>query len=277
MVELVMNNFDDDDNTHDNDNTPIMMFKDNEIQNNTLLYEGKLKHINKSKMKDKIWSLLLKNPLDQRQVGNASKFLIRRFGVEKFDYFISYLPNADIPLLRYNLSPKLLSQKVHKKFKTTNRLLSHFESRSVPRSIEYFSTSDINRRDTAAKKLRNKKSRLTIHTARSGISTANDRLILEDRPINSSEESLLLAAEEFTQRTKHKKYKLKNPRDGYKVNDLSSNDKRYHEDEKQSIIQGAFPTYLNDKELQVLDKSQRKSLLGCFSNQGQVYHNFIQK
>ena len=27
---------------------------------------------------------------------------------------------------------------------------------------------------------------------------------------------------------------------------------------------------INDKELQVLDKSQRKSLLGCFSNQGQV-------
>ncbi len=28
---------------------------------------------------------------------------------------------------------------------------------------------------------------------------------------------------------------------------------------------------INDKELQVLDKSQRKSLLGCFSNQGQVH------
>ena len=27
---------------------------------------------------------------------------------------------------------------------------------------------------------------------------------------------------------------------------------------------------INDKELQVLDKSQRRSLLGCFSNQGQV-------
>ena len=27
---------------------------------------------------------------------------------------------------------------------------------------------------------------------------------------------------------------------------------------------------INDKELQVLDKSQKKSLLGCFSNQGQV-------
>ena len=27
---------------------------------------------------------------------------------------------------------------------------------------------------------------------------------------------------------------------------------------------------INDKELQVLDKSQRKSLLGCFSNQGQA-------
>ena len=27
---------------------------------------------------------------------------------------------------------------------------------------------------------------------------------------------------------------------------------------------------INDKELQVLDRSQRKSLLGCFSNQGQV-------
>ena len=27
---------------------------------------------------------------------------------------------------------------------------------------------------------------------------------------------------------------------------------------------------INDKELQVLDKSQRTSLLGCFSNQGQV-------
>ncbi len=29
---------------------------------------------------------------------------------------------------------------------------------------------------------------------------------------------------------------------------------------------------INDKELQVLDKSQKKSLLGCFSNQGQVRH-----
>ena len=27
---------------------------------------------------------------------------------------------------------------------------------------------------------------------------------------------------------------------------------------------------INDKELQVLDKSQRRGLLGCFSNQGQV-------
>ena len=27
---------------------------------------------------------------------------------------------------------------------------------------------------------------------------------------------------------------------------------------------------INDKELQVLDKSQRRTLLGCFSNQGQV-------
>ena len=30
---------------------------------------------------------------------------------------------------------------------------------------------------------------------------------------------------------------------------------------------------INDKELQVLDRSQRKSLLGCFSNQGQVSSN----
>ena len=30
---------------------------------------------------------------------------------------------------------------------------------------------------------------------------------------------------------------------------------------------------INDKELQVLDRSQRKSLLGCFSNQGQVSRN----
>ncbi len=27
---------------------------------------------------------------------------------------------------------------------------------------------------------------------------------------------------------------------------------------------------INEKELQVLDKSQRRNLLGCFSNQGQV-------
>ena len=33
---------------------------------------------------------------------------------------------------------------------------------------------------------------------------------------------------------------------------------------------------INDKELQVLDKSQRKSLLGCFSNQGQASLCFIE-
>ena len=35
---------------------------------------------------------------------------------------------------------------------------------------------------------------------------------------------------------------------------------------------------INDKELQVLDKSGRRSILGCFSNNGQViFHNCISR
>ena len=33
---------------------------------------------------------------------------------------------------------------------------------------------------------------------------------------------------------------------------------------------------INDKELEVLDKAGRKSILGCFSNQGQVFTYFTQ-
>ena len=234
--------------------------KEHTILDNTFLYESKSQNINKSKMKDKIWALLVKNPFDQRQMGNASKFLKRRFGVEKFDYFITYMPNADIPLLRYSLSPRLLSHKVHKKFKTTNRLLSPFGSRSVASSIEYFSESNVIRRDTTAQKLKPTNSRLTNHTPRRGISTLNDGLILQHRKRNSTDGKIHFMDKEFAQRKKHKKYKLNNLKDEYKVNDVKSNYKQYHEDGNLSNVHEAPHSYIFDHERErpiISDRNKR--------------------
>lgn len=233
------------------------------IHDSTFLYDGKSQNIDQSKMKNKIWSLLVKNPFDQRQMENASKFLIRKFGVDKFDYFISYMPNADIPLLRYSLSPKLLSQKEHKKFKTTNRILSPFGSRNVASSVEYFSESKVSRRDTTAQKLKTTNSRPTNHTPKSGISTLNDGLILQHRKRNSSDGNIHFVAKDFTQRKKHKKYKLKNLKHEYKVSEVKTVYKRYHEDQNRSNAQEAPQPYLFDHERQrptISDRNTRRNI-----------------
>ena len=66
---------------------------------------------NRYKYNKKIWSLLIQNPFDQRNKDTTVKIITEKFGISEINYFISYMPDADIPLLQYSLKRKISNQK----------------------------------------------------------------------------------------------------------------------------------------------------------------------
>ena len=69
-----------------------------------------LSNNNKLNIKTKIWSLLIRNPFDQRNVKNTTELITKKFGISHINYFISYMPDADIPLLQFSLTRKVLDK-----------------------------------------------------------------------------------------------------------------------------------------------------------------------
>ena len=65
---------------------------------------------NQLNLKNKIWSILIRDPFDQRRIKNTTKLITNKFGISHINYYISYMPNADIPLLEFNLTRKVLDE-----------------------------------------------------------------------------------------------------------------------------------------------------------------------
>ena len=67
---------------------------------------------NNHKTKNKIWSLLIQDPFDQRNKEKLTQLIARKFGISEIKYLISYMPDADIPLIQFSLIRKMLKEKV---------------------------------------------------------------------------------------------------------------------------------------------------------------------
>ena len=67
---------------------------------------------NSNKTKTKIWSLLIQDPFDQRNKEKLIQLIASKFGISEIKYLISYMPDADIPLIQFSLIRKMLKEKI---------------------------------------------------------------------------------------------------------------------------------------------------------------------
>ena len=67
---------------------------------------------NNHKTKNKIWSLLIQDPFEQRNKEKLTQLIARKFGISEIKYLISYMPDADIPLIQFSLIRKMLKGKI---------------------------------------------------------------------------------------------------------------------------------------------------------------------
>ena len=75
-------------------------------------FDGLHYNNNNHKTKNKIWSLLIQDPFDQRNKEKLTQLIARKFGIREIKYLISYMPDADIPLIQFSLIRKMLKEKI---------------------------------------------------------------------------------------------------------------------------------------------------------------------
>lgn len=102
------------------------------IPDNQFISDFSKNGLDPSVAKLKVWLLLIQTPYDQRLIQNASQYLRKTFGVDEFNYHISYMPNSAIPLVRYKLS-KISSDYNHDMNRNKN---SHREKSNIDHGNE---------------------------------------------------------------------------------------------------------------------------------------------
>ena len=198
--------------------------KNKKLNSFLVVQDYNAKNYETSMLNNKTWTLLVQNPLEQRNIKMTSKYIKSAFGVQSIDYLISYMPNADIPLIKFSLSKKFTGQNQNGQLKNTNKLTAYSDY------IKSTLVEKIKRRNYPSQAPHEISNDLMPSIVGQGITVLNKSISLLDKNKNIPHRDFIFKSNNLTGGSRSVKYGrgTGGPETAYVKNNKSMSNKKHH-------------------------------------------------